>query len=444
MKGQVLSTVLALAATGALAASSAAGSCGSEEFDVQFSTVKGYFLQDDPSTQSSDFDYASWNFGLLNRTYPTDATCASQSGLSQWQRFARWVDYLNNGRNRIDEDGNRVSYRVVFFGRHGEGWHNAAESFYGTPAWNCYYGELDGNSTASWADALLTDDGFAQARKANAYYKKLFEEDGLPYFESYYSSPLRRCIQTANTTFATLDLPATHRFEPVIKELFREGISVHTCDRRSNKTDIHAFAPQFRFEEGFAEQDPLWHGALDEGETSEHQLARSNVVLSDVFLNDESTWISVTSHSGEIGSMMSALGHQPFGLATGQIIPVFIKVVLVPKGQGAAATGTSPANATMTMSSLDAGFTHEALCNAPPVTSISGKGCVCSGGSSSAATPATTSASSASSATTLVTASTITTLVSSASSATTLVTAVPATTSASAAPAGCTTSTRHY
>ena len=21
-------------------------------------------------------------------------------------------------------------------GRHGEGWHNAAESFYGTPAWN--------------------------------------------------------------------------------------------------------------------------------------------------------------------------------------------------------------------------------------------------------------------------------------------------------------------
>ena len=27
-------------------------------------------------------------------------------------------------------------YKVLFMGRHGEGFHNAAESYYGTPAWN--------------------------------------------------------------------------------------------------------------------------------------------------------------------------------------------------------------------------------------------------------------------------------------------------------------------
>lgn len=27
-------------------------------------------------------------------------------------------------------------YKLFWFGRHGEGFHNAAESFYGTPAWN--------------------------------------------------------------------------------------------------------------------------------------------------------------------------------------------------------------------------------------------------------------------------------------------------------------------
>ena len=49
-----------------------------------------------------------------------------------------------------------MAYKVLFLGRHGDGIHNAAESYYGTPAWNCYYSELDGNGTVVWADALLT------------------------------------------------------------------------------------------------------------------------------------------------------------------------------------------------------------------------------------------------------------------------------------------------
>lgn len=118
--------------------------------------------------------------------------------------------------------------------------------------------------------------------------------------------------------------------------------------------------PGWKFEEGFTEKDELWQA--DKGETSAHQVARSKAVLDDVFTNDGSTWISVTSHSGEIAALLTALNHRAFGLSTGQIIPVLIKAEVVQP---------------IPTSSI-AGFTPEATCKQPPVTSLSDKGCVCS------------------------------------------------------------------
>ncbi len=54
-------------------------------------------------------------------------------------------------------------------------------------------------------------------------------------------------------------------------------------------------------------------------------MARSKIVLDEVFTEDDSTFLSVTSHSGEIASILAALGHRSFGLSTGQIIPVLVK-----------------------------------------------------------------------------------------------------------------------
>ncbi|KND86644.1 Phosphomutase-like protein 3 [Tolypocladium ophioglossoides CBS 100239] len=328
--------------------------------EIQYSTVEGYFLQDEPDTNSDTFDYAAQNFRLLNRTYPTDHNFDPRGSKTQWERFARWVDYLN-ARCRRSES---VRYKLLVMGRHGQGWHNAAESFYGTPAWNCYWAELDGNGTAVWADALLTAQGVQEAQKANAYFKTRFEQHGMPFFESYYSSPLSRCLQTANTTFAAgIDLPASRPFAPTIKELFRESISIHTCDRRSTKTHIHDFVPNFAFERGFTEDDELWRGDCGQGETDAHQLARAKAALDEVFASDDGTWLSVTSHSGMIGSLLTALGHRDFGLSTGQIIPVLVRAEAVAK----------PPPPTTTA----AGFTSEATCEAPPVTSVA-TGCVCS------------------------------------------------------------------
>ncbi|TQS31794.1 hypothetical protein Golomagni_07916, partial [Golovinomyces magnicellulatus] len=270
---------------------------------------------------------------------------------------ARWVSYLNSNCQKDD----KVKYKMLVMGRHGQGYHNVAESFYGTPAWNCYWAEKTGNGTITWEDPVLTDAGTAEAVKANGFFKSAFETGGLPYFESYYSSPLKRCIQTSEITFGNLTLPPNHQFHPVIKENFRESISIHTCDHRSTKSEIEAFAgPRFRFEKGFSEEDKLWHKT--EGETSAGQSARNKIVLDDVFTNDESSWISITAHSGEIASLLGVLNHRKFSLSTGQVIAVLVKAEIV-----------EPTATTSVVA-----FTPEATCNSPPVTSISGQGCVCS------------------------------------------------------------------
>lgn len=68
----------------------------------------------------------------MERSYPTDKRFDPEGVKSLWERFDRWVRYLNKGCRKSET----VRYKVLFMGRHGEGWHNAAERFYGTPAWN--------------------------------------------------------------------------------------------------------------------------------------------------------------------------------------------------------------------------------------------------------------------------------------------------------------------
>lgn len=184
----------------------------------------------------------------------------------------------------------------------------------------------------------------------------------MPAPESYYTSPLSRCTITANLTFNGLDLPPSRPFVPTVKEYFREGISIHTCDRRSSRASIRGMFPWYVFEPGFTELDELWRG--NEGETDAAQEARTRTALDEVFRRDEATWVSVTSHSGEIRKMLAVLGHRAFSLSTGQVVPVLVK-----------AEAVEPAPTT-----TFAGWAAEATCTSPPITSIAGQGCVCSTG----------------------------------------------------------------
>ncbi|MCJ1235013.1 hypothetical protein MMC14_002977 [Varicellaria rhodocarpa] len=261
---------------------------------ITYTTTTGYFLQDDPATNASTFDFITTDFGLINRTYDTDGPDSQHK--TQWQRFGHYVSTLNR------QSGRHVQYKVLYMGRHGEGVHNVAEAYYGTPAWDCYWSEKEGNGTVVWADAHLTTTGEAQAQAVNSFWASEITNQKIPTPQTYYTSPLTRCLATANISFSGLDLPSRHPFVPEVKELFREGISGHTCDRRSTKTYIHENFPSYKIEPGFSEDDLLWEAL--HGETPTDQDIRSKTVLDEVFSTDDSTYISITSHSGEIASIL--------------------------------------------------------------------------------------------------------------------------------------------
>ncbi|KAF2651523.1 phosphoglycerate mutase-like protein [Lophiostoma macrostomum CBS 122681] len=310
---------------GACALLASTGVASAHQTHINYTVVPGIFQQDDPTTDASTFNFTASNFGLINRTYPSDSAYSGYTRKTQWQRLSRYISSLNHHAHSNER------YSLLFLGRHGEGIHNAAETYYGTPAWNCYWSERDGNNSVVWADAHLTQKGISQALAVNGFWKHLIIDELITPPESYYTSPLYRCLSTANLTFSGLDLPRKHPFVPTIKELFREGISAHTCDRRSNKTYIHASFPTYRFEKAFPEYDPYWTPL--HAETSTDQDIRSKKVLDDVFSNDDSTYISVTSHSGEIASLLRVLGHRVFALGTGAALPVLVKATTV-QGQG--------------------------------------------------------------------------------------------------------------
>lgn len=292
----------------------------SQETYIKYETVKGYFLQDDDKTDSSEFNFKTSNFGLINRSYETDSSLDPTQAKTQWQRFANHVELLNT------KSAGNVQYKVLFMGRHGQGWHNVAVTKYGTPAWDCYWSKLDGADGIVWDDALLTDVGEKQAEEVYEFWRSHLPEQGggIPPPESYYVSPLTRAIQTAEITFGKLEIAA---FKPVVKELLREAIGIHTCDRRRPASYIRETFPSYTLEVDFAEIDPLW--TEDYREPRSARKVRMTELLDDIFTNDESTFISFTSHSGAIGSLLEALGHREFGLETGGVIPVLVKAETV-------------------------------------------------------------------------------------------------------------------
>ena len=98
-------------------------------------TLTTYVLPSSPSDVSDV--QAQHNFGLIDRKYPTDGKFDPHGTKSQWQRFARLLKALNHCRDRES-----VRYKILFMGRHGQGYHNVAETYYGTPAWNVRAGLL--------------------------------------------------------------------------------------------------------------------------------------------------------------------------------------------------------------------------------------------------------------------------------------------------------------
>ena len=68
--------------------------------------------------------------GLIHSTYDTDAAFDPHGQKAAWERFANYVKSLND---RSDAD---TQYKVLYLARHGEGYHNTAQAYYGSECWN--------------------------------------------------------------------------------------------------------------------------------------------------------------------------------------------------------------------------------------------------------------------------------------------------------------------
>ena len=283
---------------------------------IEYEALEYYFMQNDPEadTDPATFNYMEHSFGLITTLRETDQDMPSAT---HWQKFEHHLSWLNSAGPSTE------SVKLLFLARHGQGVHNIAESFYGTRAWDCHWAALDGNGTSTWADAHLTPQGEADALAVNAYWRELISKEKIPTPESYYTSPLDRCMRTAQLTFSDLPLPPSRPFEPTVKELLRETNGVHTCDRRSTRSEIAAAFPDSVIEPALTQADELWRA--HERESSRARDVRLKELLDDLFTHDEAQIVWMSSHGGAIASILRVVGHPDFPLKTGAVIPVLVR-----------------------------------------------------------------------------------------------------------------------
>ncbi|EXJ88804.1 hypothetical protein A1O3_01868 [Capronia epimyces CBS 606.96] len=299
-----------------------------KKYQFRYTTLQGYFLQDDLRTKAAEFDFMKTNFGLIQRPYDSDETLPDRGqGMTAWQRFEHHITSLNDaaGRKRHGTGGNVITqYKLLFLARHGNGYHNIAERYYGGEAWDCYYSMLDGDpdGVTSWSDAHLSKEGRRQAKEVNDFWRSQLAEQKMSLPQSYYVSPLDRALETAEITFDGL-LPF---FNPTVIERLREGTGIHTCDRRSVVSYIRQRYPDYIVTRDpfLTETDQFWDAELRE--TDDALAIRLGKLLDQVMVDEIGERISFTSHSGAIGAILHVLGHRQFSLGTGAVIPVFVRV----------------------------------------------------------------------------------------------------------------------
>ncbi|KIV83681.1 hypothetical protein PV11_05683 [Exophiala sideris] len=294
----------------------------------RYTTLSGYFLQDETDTSPGTFEFMKTNFGLVQRAYESDEDLPNHGQeLTAWQRFEHHITSLNQAEQRKRHgDEPHVQYKLLFLGRHGNGYHNIAERYYGSEAWDCHFSALEGDrdGVMVWADAHLSREGRRQASEVHTFWESQLTQQKMSLPQAYFVSPLDRALETAEITFRGLLNSA-----PTVVERLREGTGIHTCDRRSTVSYIRQRYPSYITTRDplLTETDEFWDADLREPDDA--LVLRLGKLLDSIMLSEQGSQaetISFTSHSGAIGAMLRVLGHRPFSLPTGAVIPIFVKV----------------------------------------------------------------------------------------------------------------------
>ncbi|KAK0375296.1 phosphoglycerate mutase [Colletotrichum limetticola] len=264
--------------------------------------------------------------GLLDLHFgdaAADDDVAAEGETKPWERFASHVRKLNA------ESPDGVDFKVLYLTRHGLGYHNVQAAKVGTAEWDRYWSHLDGDGVVTWLDAALVDTGIQQARDLSTFWTRVTsttaEGEGVPLPESFYTSPLRRCLETSNLAFGPLveSRGAGRDFRPLVKEGLRERLTDHTCDKRSSRSWIEGAYPRYHIEPGFTEEDRLWKA--DRFETTEEHVARKQLVLEEIFSTDSGQFLSLTVHSYAISAMLMVGGQEEFRVREGSSIALLVR-----------------------------------------------------------------------------------------------------------------------
>ncbi|KAH9232169.1 hypothetical protein K456DRAFT_38320 [Colletotrichum gloeosporioides 23] len=285
----------------------------------KFTILPEYFIDYHKIAEDSPGGKATTQagLGLLDKVFGDSAQSQEGGNSKPWDRFAAHVNRLN------DESPDGVDYKVLYLTRHGLGYHNVQAAKVGTAEWNRYWSRLDGDGVVSWLDAALVDTGITQATELCTFWKAATAAEGVPLPESFYTSPLRRCLETSKLVFSDLVEGRGQEFRPVIKEGLRERMTDHTCDKRSSRTWIEEAYPRYIIEPGFTEEDQLWKA--DQFETTESHVARKQQVLDEIFSTNPSQFVSLTVHSYAISAILRAGGQEEFRVREGSSIAVLVR-----------------------------------------------------------------------------------------------------------------------
>ncbi|KAJ7776919.1 histidine phosphatase superfamily [Mycena maculata] len=265
-----------------------------------YETIPGYFAQDEPLADPVAIGAVPARFGLIDSS------------------DTRWSNLTTKLRDLNTSAGHKTSYKLIFFGRHGQGYHNVAEEKYGTEAWDDYWAMLYGDGELTWGpDSELTALGKEQAAAVHKVWKEELTA-GIPLPQKMYCSPMTRALDTNVITFRGVSSRRS-----VVVENCREEYGGHTCDQRKTRTYIVEAFPQVDIEAGFTEEDELW---TTERETAEHAAARAQTVLDKIFKSDkDAIFVSITAHGGIINGFLRTLGRPRHPLPTGGVLPIIIK-----------------------------------------------------------------------------------------------------------------------
>lgn len=278
----------------------------------EFSIVPGIFKQSLPETDATKFDTIKEHFGII----------------PNWDDIIKKLNELNNQVN-----SNEIQYKLMFLARHGQGYHNVKHNE-NPQLWDDYWSHLNTDGKIVWGpDPELTELGIEQAKDNNIAWNQeiinnINKNKKLIIPTKFFTSPFRRSIDTLiNTWNNIIDL---QKIKPLIQENWRETIGDHTCDKRSTRSIIVEKYQSLGFiiESDFEEEDIYWKS--DWRESVAEQAIRQNKGLQQLF-NDNpfDQIVSITSHSGSIRTQLLVLGHRPFAIGTGGMIPVFVKGVKV-------------------------------------------------------------------------------------------------------------------